>query len=329
MAGILPQFSKEHIYYAIQELNKTIIKNLNLMQAQKGSGSDEYRAAEQEARESFAKMLKYYEHSMTTENKSLYDQLTPEDKERLDKEAKAVAYNKDVIELFDEDNLESTMSVMSADGETARKPDDIILKMDAGNRVKLATKQQELEQQRHRAKLLTGFLEKTGSRSFVGKLKSFFVGNSREYKEAIKSLNGFSAGTTSREDAIKGIKAYLNIRKNKVRDHQYGRDRFQGFMESLQTLMNPVEFKEYCAEVGMARQSRDKNYDPTQIQPERFSPTAERSVLKGLLENEKAVEHERALRETEAQARNRESLKQYENKAKEVFDEPQLQGPNS
>ena len=109
MAGILPQLSKEHIYYAIQELNKTIIKNLNLMQAQKGSGSDEYRAAEQEARESFAKMLKYYEHSMTTENKSLYDRFTPEDKERLDKEAKAVAHDPAAPTCNDPDKIEEFM----------------------------------------------------------------------------------------------------------------------------------------------------------------------------------------------------------------------------
>ena len=319
MPKVLPLYDQHHIRYAIGEMSKNVVSNLKIMQAQGNTGSDEYREAEQKARESMARMLKYYEYSLMSPNKSLYDELTPEKKAELDQQADSVKFNKDVIELFNEDNLENTMKIMSDDGQTPREPDDIVFKMETGNRIKLATKAQQEQEERHRASLLTDFLEKTGSKSFTGKLKSWFVGNSKEYKNAIKSLKDFSKNEATKDEAIKNIKAYLDIRRDKVRDHQYGRDRFQGFMESLQTLMEPAEFKEYCAEVGKARNERDKNYDPNQVQPEQFAPTAERGVLKGLLENERTVEQERAAIETAAREDNKKKLQDYAKDAEQVF----------
>ncbi len=331
MPGILPIYSKEHIAYAIQQMSQKVVDSLNIMQTNKSTENEAYNAAEKEARESFARMLKYYEYSMTTENKSLYDRLTPEAKDKLDKEAKNVEYNKDVNELFDEDNLESTMKIMSADGETARKPDDIIAEMATDHQIRLGTQQQMREQEMHRARLLAGFLDKTGSKSFSGKLKSWFVGNSNEYKEAMRSLKGFADGSVRKDSAIKDIKKYLDIRKSKVRDHQYGRQRFQGFMECLQTMMNPKDFQEYCDEVNQARGVLDKNYDPRHIRPENFAPTAEGSVLKGLLEDEQREQEMRSQREAQEKEaekqRSAEWDKRREAYEKSVNEEPALEQP--
>ena len=55
----------------------------------------------------------------------------------------------------------------------------------------------------------------------------------------------------------------------KVRDHAYGRDRFDAFMKGLATVMEPQEFKDYCEEVNQIRSKIDKA-GKSKIDPETY-----------------------------------------------------------
>lgn len=132
-------------------------------------------------------------------------------------------------------------------------------------------------------------LKTTTSKSLTGKIKSFFVGNSKEYDNAMKALEGATNGTMSKEDAALQVMAYLDIRKDKVRDHEYGRDRFDGMMRGLRTLMKPEQFKAYCLSVDDSRKQRDPNYKGVTNPEDYMSP------------EERAQEREKAAKAKEAQ----------------------------
>ena len=164
------------------------------------------------------------------------------------------------------------------------KPDEIMANM---NR-ELAKEKPN----RDREKSIAAELKQTTSKSFGGKLKSFFVGNSKEYDKALKAMEDVSEGKVSKEDAKKSIMDYLDIRKNKVRDHQYGRERFDGFMKGLQTLMEPQEFLDYCKGVDDARRARDPSYKGVTNPEDYMSPEARQKL---------AQEREQQAAEREAQ----------------------------
>ena len=113
-------------------------------------------------------------------------------------------------------------------------------------------------------------LDKSTQKSFVGKLKSWFVGNSKEYEKAYKAMKGLRDGTISDEQAKADIKQYLDLRGKKVRNHQYGKDRFDALMSGLATVMKPAEFRNYCKEIDTMRHDRDKNYPIGRTNPDRF-----------------------------------------------------------
>lgn len=137
-------------------------------------------------------------------------------------------------------------------------------------------------------------LEATKSSSFTAKIKSFFVGNSKEYNRAIKALEDASTGSIPKEEAARAIKDYLDIRKNKVRDHQYGRDRFDGMMMGLRTLMDPQEFADYCKDVDAARHERDKNYNDKTV-PAAYKTEKERAYENEVREKENALKEKQRL----------------------------------
>ena len=167
---------------------------------------------------------------------------------------------------------------------TPLKPDEIMANM---NR-ELAKEKPN----RDRERSIAAELKQTTSKSFSGKLKSFFVGNSKEYDKALKAMEDVSEGKVSKEDAKKSIMDYLDIRKNKVRDHQYGRERFDGFMKGLQTLMEPQEFADYCKGVDDARRARDPSYKGVTNPEDYMSPEARQKL---------AQEREQQAAEREAQ----------------------------
>jgi len=99
---------------------------------------------------------------------------------------------------------------------------------------------------------------------------------------------------------------YLDIRKNKVRDHQYGRDRFDAMMKSLATVMEPLEFARYCRNVDLARRGRDPNYRGI-TDPNQFLSDEGRERLKAAkarAEPEKKPEAKEALRKQEEALNN-------------------------
>ena len=167
---------------------------------------------------------------------------------------------------------------------TPLKPDEIMANMSR----ELAKEKPN----RDREKSIAAELRQTTSKSFGGKLKSFFVGNSKEYDKALKAMEDVSEGKVSKEDAKKSIMDYLDIRKNKVRDHQYGRERFDGFMKGLQTLMEPQEFADYCKGVDDARRARDPSYKGVTNPEDYMSPEARQKL---------AQEREQQAAEREAQ----------------------------
>ena len=130
-------------------------------------------------------------------------------------------------------------------------------------------------------------IEATKSSPLYSKLKSWFVGNSDEYDTALKALKDFGGGKGGKQEAIDSVKQYLDLRGSKVRNTQFGRDRFDGMMKSLATLMNPEEFAKYCKEVDGARLDRDKSYKGV-INPYNYlSPEQQKAHDQACLEADK------------------------------------------
>ena len=299
-------------------ITQDIVKKINAL---KELGDDPKRDnLSYEAQLSFAKLLKYYECAFATEKKGFSTEISEEQKEKLDREAAELAGKEEVAVLFDGSNLDRTYDVLvDKDRGVIRSPAEFVIALEPNGKLRFATSKQRQQQEQYRAKLLAGFLDGTTDKSFTGTLKSWFVGNSSEYKNAIKALKGYAGGTVDKKEAIDKITKYLDIRKNKVRDHQYGRDRFQGFMEGLQTLMEPAEFKAYCDEVGMARNKRDKSYDPAQIKPEEYAPSSKTSVLGRLLSVD-AAEKARAKQTAIEEERQRKLTEQKKQKEQEEIE---------
>ena len=125
---------------------------------------------------------------------------------------------------------------------------------------RLSVTREKANQNRHRLNELIDKLDQSTHKSFTGKLKSWFVGNSDEYKKAYKAMQGIVNGTITHEQAKKDITAYLNLRGKKVRNHQYGKDRFDAFMSGLSTIMKPAEFRDFCHTIDVERYSIDNSY---------------------------------------------------------------------
>lgn len=314
---------KNALMYAMQEEIEALNKNLNTMkEADSKNDLDAQEKAYKDARLNFAKMLKYYEYANAGEEKGFSRPFPLEDKARLDQEAEKMAESSGGV--IDVTNIDKVKSVIVDEKKgRVRSPGEIVIAREANGRFRFATSENRQREEQHHARLLADFVEGSASRSFSGRLKSWFVGNSKEYDKALTALKGFANGGVRKETAVKYIKDYLDIRKHKVRDHQYGRDRFQGFMESLETLMEPKEFKEYCDEINTARKSKDAQYDPRHVQPEQFSPQSDKSVLKGLLAEEQTqIENRKKtdLANEAAQRAKREAEAEKYKKMQEEFD---------
>ena len=322
--------TKKGVGYVINSLADSIARYMRDTDDSQKDDEEVY-AANQQAVENFARMLKYYEYGMAMkkQGKNIFHVMIPEAKKKeLDKEADELVSSGKANSVIYKGNEEYVLEALTTTDEMgidrARFPGEFVVAVEADGEIRFGSNEQIKAEEKRRAGLLTGFLEQTTSKSFTGKLKSWFVGNSKEYKNAITSLKKFADGKGKKEDAIESIKAYLDIRKSKVRDHQYGRDRFQGFMESLQTLMDPQDFKDYCVSVNEARKVMDKEYDPRHVQPEMFSPSSENSVLGDLLDEDtkaRAAEAKRAaeeakVREEEEKIREEENRKEREEQKK-------------
>lgn len=306
----------------------TFVKNLAKLQEPENTDDfDEIEKTYADARLNFAKMLKYYEYAYASGEDKGFSRPFPQDvKQRLDDEAMTLSKSqavKTAVSTGPKQLKKLTEVFIDKESRAIRNPGEFVIALEANGQIRLDTNEDRQREEQHRAGLLADFVEKSASRSFSGRLKSWFVGNSKEYDKAITALKGYANGGVRKETAVKYIKDYLDIRKHKVRDHQYGRDRFQGFMESLETLMEPKEFKEYCDEVNDARKSKDAQYDPRHVQPEQFSPQSDKSVLKGLLAEDKKIRDanmERTNAQREAAEKREQALKKEYKKLEEEFE---------
>ena len=115
------------------------------------------------------------------------------------------------------------------------------------------------QQQKARMGGLVTDLENSTQKSIFGKIKSIFVGNSQQYENALGAMKALSKGKVNSPErkaaAKKAIKDYIFARGDKVRDHQYGRDRFDAFMKGLGEIMTPQEFMQCCREVNQKREA--------------------------------------------------------------------------
>ena len=119
---------------------------------------------------------------------------------------------------------------------------------------------QQAPQRTPRVNALITQLEQSTHQSFAGKLKNLFVGNSQQYKDALQAMRDLAGGKVQtkeqREQAAKAIEDYVLLRGDKVRDHQYGKDRFDAFMKGLGEVMEPAEFLKTVNSINQLRQDR-------------------------------------------------------------------------
>ena len=154
---------------------------------------------------------------------------------------------------FDDTVVEKTRMMYNA-----VKPDEFTTRFYAKLQTPEVQQRKAELQEQQRFKNLVNELKATTSKSFTGKLKSFFVGNSKEYDAAFKAIQGLSDGTVSKDKAREDIMKYLNLRGSKVRDHQYGKDRFDAMLRGLSSVMEPEAFIDYCKGIDKARFDRSK-----------------------------------------------------------------------
>ena len=130
----------------------------------------------------------------------------------------------------------------------------------------------ELQQQKRFGSLVTE-LEQSTQKSFTGRLKSIFVGDSNEYKKAFKAMKDLSEGKVKSPKDMKATKTAIEnyiMNRSGVRNHEYGQKRFDAFMKGLGQVMDPVEFRECCRSVTRLR--REKGDYEHDINPEKYLP---------------------------------------------------------
>lgn len=126
--------------------------------------------------------------------------------------------------------------------------------------------------------VLVQTLESSTQKSFFGKLKDIFVGNSNQYKLALAAMKDLAEGKVKANDMktkTDAILDYVLLRGGKVRDHEYGRDRFDAFLKGLGEIMEPKEFLECCKTLN---ERREQWYGNTSfsIHAENYVPTEEK-----------------------------------------------------
>ena len=146
----------------------------------------------------------------------------------------------------------------------------------------------EFAKRRRLGDLVTTLEHSTG-RSFTGKLKNLFSGNSKQYETALEAMKTLSEGEVHKKEdmdkAKEAIKDYIFARGGKVRDHAYGRDRFDAFMKGLGEIMEPQEFVDLCRDVNSMRRERygrdtDRTVDPVEYMATNEKKEIMRAALK-------------------------------------------------
>ena len=195
--------------------------------------------------------------------------------------------------MFDANMVDRTARFLGVNGQTPPTADRILRNyseyQEAYEEARQPETQEEREKRMAAAKALLGDLKKSTQKSFVGKLKSFFVGNSKEYNDAFAAMEGLANGTLDPQQAKEAIRKYLDLRGNKVRDHQYGRDRFDAMMKGLALVSRPKEFENFCQDLTEARQYRSKGAYKGKVDPADYQPGA-REAERGTATREQDIQ---------------------------------------
>ena len=173
--------------------------------------------------------------------------------------------------LFKPENIYKTSEYFNLDWAEPPTPENVLLPygkmlgeknkyVEAVREAKEKAKEAR-EARKAPAKGLLEELKATTQKSFAGKLKSWFVGNSKEYDAAYKALEDVSEGRGDPNKAKDAIKKYLDLRGNKIRDHQYGRDRFDAMLKGLALVSTTKEFMDTCEQIEDSRLARTNGKD--------------------------------------------------------------------
>lgn len=286
------EFTPGSVGAAMQEEAKTIVAKIEAMQQLRQQDEEpeedaRYTEAKQEAQQSFARLLIYHQGSFNGYTSDLDTPLPGFTKRETNQKAEQMAKSEDIEKMFAADNLSNVKS-MILDGNNELRPVDEMVKniqKEVKEKSNLQTGQKdntpvptpqpqvvsgqspthgfdkfvdsldggkEAALRETRAETVQK-LRGTLSKSFTGRLKSFFVGNSKQYNEAFNALDEVVNGKGDKYTAERKIKDYLTLRGGKVRDHEYGRDRFDLMMQGLATLMEPKKFAEFCGSIDADR----------------------------------------------------------------------------
>ena len=135
-----------------------------------------------------------------------------EQRERIEKNAEQMAENiresRSFQEMFKPENVRESIETICGKKETWKQSDPYPLDYDT-EKEKLNEKFRRFDEQREQKRTDTkGLVERlkgTTSKSFAGRLKSFFVGNSKEYDKAFEAMQKFSEGKLSPDKAKEAI----------------------------------------------------------------------------------------------------------------------------
>lgn len=180
--------------------------------------------------------------------------------------------------LFQPNAVDNTAKLLGLSGKYPPSPDRILRNYDEYREAyqEISQKPRESEETVNKrmeaAKTLLEELKESQQKSTAGKLKTFFVGNSKEYKNALEALENLAKGGDP-APAKRAIRDYLDLRGDKVRDHQYGRDRFDAMMKGMKLLMRPKEFENFCTDLTEARQYRSKGAYKGKVDPADYDIT--------------------------------------------------------
>lgn len=186
-----------------------------------------------------------------------------EEAKKLTEEIENSQQFKEVMDSMDPKEMKSFLGKKDKEGKWMAKGAGEIATDFQKKSKEVAVHKKWMEQAKDRApraKNLVTQLEQSTQKSILGKIKSFFVGNSQQYKAAFKAMQDLANGKVQtqeqREAAKDAIEDYVMNRGDKVRDHQYGRDRFDAMMKGLGEIMEPEEFLETVNRINRLREER-------------------------------------------------------------------------
>ena len=203
------------------------------------------------------------------------------DKRQMDDSVDYAANSPQNRALFDPKMVDGTANLLGLNGNNPPSHDRIIRNYseyrDAYQETRQAETNEAKQMRMREAQSLLTDLKNSTQKSFMGKLKSFFVGNSKEYNNALAAMESVAQGGDPAQ-AKDAIKKYLDLRGNKVRDHQYGRDRFDAMMKGLALVSRPKEFENFCQDLTEARQARSNGAYKGKLDPMDYQPAEVREA---------------------------------------------------